>query len=167
MRDATRRRFAILRVSLTCPRVSSLVIPSRTVTRSADETIALGRALAETLRGGDVVLLVGPMGAGKTYFAKGVVAGFGGVEEDEVASPAYDIVHQFPGREFVHHYDLFRLQSLSGDDVEWLMESLLEPGVHVLEWGDRLDGVLRRPHMRVTITPGDGDERVVTIEAAP
>mgnify|MGYP002777162405 CR=1 FL=1 len=141
------------------------MIPARTVTRSTDETIALGRALAETLRAGDVVLLVGPMGAGKTYFAKGVVAGLGASEEDDVASPAYDIVHQFPGRETVHHYDLFRLQKLSGDDVEWLMESMLEPGVHVLEWGDRLDGVLRKPHTRVTITLGEGDERVIEIEA--
>jgi len=147
--------------------VTSQLLPSRTVTRSTDETIALGRALAETLRAGDVVLLVGPMGAGKTYFAKGVVAGLGASDEDDVASPAYDIVHQFPGRETVHHYDLFRLQTLSGDDVEWLMESLMEPGVHVLEWGDRLDGVLRKPHTRVTITAGEGDERVIAIEAAP
>lgn len=140
-------------------------IPSRTVTRTTDETIALGRALAASLRAGDVVLLCGPMGAGKTYFAKGIVAGMGETDEDDVASPAYDIVHQFPGREVVHHYDLFRLQALSGDDVEWLMESLLEPGVHVLEWGDRLDSVLRREHTRVTITPGDGDERIIDIEA--
>jgi tRNA threonylcarbamoyl adenosine modification protein YjeE len=145
--------------------VSSTILPARTITRSTDETTALGRALAETLRAGDIVLLCGPMGAGKTYFAKGVVAGFDGVDEDEVASPAYDIVHQFPGRETVHHYDLFRLQKLSGDDVDWLMESMLEPGVHVLEWGDRLDGILRKPHTRVTITAGEGDERVIEIEA--
>lgn len=145
--------------------MSTTTLPERTITRSTDETTALGRALAETLRAGDIVLLCGPMGAGKTYFAKGVVAGFGGVDEDEVASPAYDIVHQFPGRETVHHYDLFRLQKLSGDDVDWLMESMLEPGVHVLEWGDRLDGILRKPHTRVTITAGDGDERVIEFEA--
>jgi len=145
--------------------VNADAIPSRTVTRTTDETIALGRALAASLRAGDVVLLCGPMGAGKTYFAKGIVAGMGETDEDDVASPAYDIVHQFPGREVVHHYDLFRLQALSGDDVEWLMESLLEPGVHVLEWGDRLDSVLRREHTRVTITPGDGDERIIDIEA--
>jgi tRNA A37 threonylcarbamoyladenosine biosynthesis protein TsaE len=43
----------------------------------------------------------------------------------------------------------------------------MEPGVHVLEWGDRLDGVLRKPHTRVTITAGEGDERIIAIEAAP
>lgn len=135
-------------------------------TRSVEETIALGRELAAPLRDGDIVLLCGPMGAGKTYLAKGIVAGLGGAEEDDVASPAYDIVHQFPGRETVHHYDLFRLQTLSGDDVEWMMESLSEPGVHVIEWGDRIEGVLRRPFTKIAIGFGAGaDERAIEITA--
>lgn len=133
-------------------------------TRSPEETIALGRALAAPLRAGDVVLLVGPMGAGKTYLAKGLIAGLGGGPEDEVASPAYDIVHQFPGRELVYHYDLFRLQQLSGEDVEWMMELLAEPGVHVIEWGDRIETMLRRPFTKVTIAFGEGDERTITID---
>lgn len=133
-------------------------------TQSAEETVAFGRELAGDLKAGDIVLLCGPMGAGKTYLAKGIVAGLGGGEEDDVASPAYDIVHQFPGRETVHHYDLFRLQNLSGDDVEWMMESLNEPGVHVIEWGDRLDSVLKRPATRITIRQGEGaDERLIEI----
>jgi tRNA threonylcarbamoyladenosine biosynthesis protein TsaE len=143
-------------------------IPATSVTRSPEETVSLGRSFAAALSAGDIVLLCGAMGAGKTYFAKGVVAGLGGGEEDDVASPAYDIVHQFQGRETVHHYDLFRLQKLSGDDVEWLMESLLEPGVHIIEWGDRLDGILRSPHAKVMLAPGEAeDERVITIEARP
>jgi len=137
-------------------------------TRSAAETVSLGRAFACELKRGDVVLLCGPMGAGKTYFAKGIVAELGGGEEDDVASPAYDIVHQFAGRETVFHYDLFRMQKLSDDDLAWLMESMLEEGVHVLEWGDRLDGVLRRPHYKVTIAAGESDDaRLGTIEAVP
>jgi tRNA threonylcarbamoyladenosine biosynthesis protein TsaE len=134
-------------------------------TRSPDETVALGRALAADLRAGDIVLLCGAMGAGKTYLAKGLIAGMGGGAEDDVASPAYDIVHQFPGRETVFHYDLFRLQQLSGDDVEWMMESLAETGVHVIEWGDRIEGVLRRPFAKITIGFGEGDERVIEIVA--
>jgi tRNA threonylcarbamoyladenosine biosynthesis protein TsaE len=139
----------------------------RATTRSPDETVALGRALAADLRAGDVVLLCGPMGAGKTYLAKGLIAGMGGGVEDDVASPAYDIVHQFPGREMVFHYDLFRLQQLSGDDVEWMMESLQQHGVHVIEWGDRIEGVLRRPFAKITIGFGESDEeRVIDIEGA-
>lgn len=137
----------------------------RATTRSPDETVALGRALAADLHAGDIVLLCGPMGAGKTYLAKGLIAGMGGSAEDDVASPAYDIVHQFPGRETVFHYDLFRLQQLSGDDVEWMMESLAESGVHVIEWGDRIEGVLRRPFAKITIGFGEGDERVIEIVA--
>jgi tRNA threonylcarbamoyladenosine biosynthesis protein TsaE len=140
---------------------------TRATTRSPDETVALGRALAGDLRAGDVVLLCGPMGAGKTYLAKGLIAGLGGGAEDDVASPAYDIVHQFPGRETVFHYDLFRLQQLSGDDVEWMMESLQQNGVHVIEWGDRIESTLRRPFAKITIGFGEGgEERVIDIEGA-
>lgn len=148
--------------------MNALALPARHVTRSTVETVALGRAFARGLRAGDVVLLCGPMGAGKTYFAKGIVAELGGGEEDDVASPAYDIVHHFPGRETVFHYDLFRMQTVSDDDVAWLMESLLEHGVHVLEWGERIEHVLRRPYYKVEIAAGEGeDERVVAIEATP
>jgi tRNA threonylcarbamoyladenosine biosynthesis protein TsaE len=138
----------------------------RAVTQSTAGTVAFGRALASSLRAGDIVLLCGEMGAGKTYLAKGIVAGLGAGEEDDVASPAYDIVHQFAGRETVYHYDLFRMQQLSGDDIEWLTESLSAPGVHVVEWGDRLEGVLRRSHLKITVTPGENeDERVIVTEA--
>lgn len=137
----------------------------RRITRSPDETVALGRELAGRLRADDVVLLCGPMGAGKTYLAKGLVAGMGETDADDVASPAYDIVHQFPGRERVFHYDLFRLQQLSGDDVEWMLESLAETGVHVVEWGDRIEHILRRPFAKISIGFDDAlsDERVIEI----
>lgn len=141
-------------------------IPARSVTHSPEETIALGRALALALSAGDIVLLCGPMGAGKTYLAKGLVTGLGGAEEDDVASPAYDIVHQFPGDQSVYHYDLFRMQTLSGDDIEWLTESLGAPGVHIVEWGDRLERALARPHLKIVIAAGAGEnERFVTCEA--
>ncbi|QGZ93574.1 tRNA (adenosine(37)-N6)-threonylcarbamoyltransferase complex ATPase subunit type 1 TsaE [Terricaulis silvestris] len=143
------------------------IATTRATTRSPEETVALGRALAADLRTGDIVLVCGPMGAGKTYLAKGLIAGMGGAAEDDVASPAYDIVHQFPGREMVFHYDLFRLQQLSGEDVEWIMELLQQDGVHVIEWGDRLEGALRRPFAKITIGFGESDEdRVIDIEGA-
>jgi len=108
------------------------------------------------------------MGAGKTYFAKGVIAELSGGDEDDVASPAYDIIHHFPGRETIYHYDLFRMQTLSDDDVAWLLESLLEEGVHVVEWGERIESVLSRPHYKVTIAAGESeDERIVAIERTP
>ena len=138
----------------------------RETTRSPDETVALGRTLAADLVAGDIVLLCGAMGAGKTYLAKGLIAGLGGGAEDDVASPAYDIVHQFPGREIVFHYDLFRLQHLSGEDIEWMMELLQQNGVHVIEWGDRIEGLLRRPFVKITIDFGDGDERIIDIVGA-
>lgn len=145
---------------------TSSLAPRQAVTRSTGETIALGRELARGLKSGDIVLLCGPMGAGKTYLAKGLIAGLGGGEEDDIASPAYDIVHQFPGREMVFHYDLFRLQQMSGDDVEWMMESLAEPGVHVVEWGDRIEGWLKRPFAKITIGfGGDEDERIIEVSA--
>jgi tRNA threonylcarbamoyladenosine biosynthesis protein TsaE len=106
------------------------------ITVSAEETIECGKRLAARLEKGDVVSLHGPIGAGKTYFTKGIAAGLG--VKDEVTSPTYTIIHEYAGEKTVYHIDAYRLQ---GDDDFAALggeEFFYGEGVAVIEWGERI-----------------------------
>ncbi len=79
-------------------------------TSSEEQTIELGAAVGKILRPGDVVLLVGDLGSGKTRLAKGIVAAATGVSPDEVVSPTFTLINCFEGDFPVHHADLYRLE---------------------------------------------------------
>lgn len=92
--------------------------------------------LGEKLRAGDVVLLTGELGAGKTTFVRGVAQGTG--SKADVASPTFQLVRVYPGRVQLAHVDLYRVES--GAELRDLgLEELAEQGAVVVEWGDRLD----------------------------
>ena len=103
--------------------------------------MALGRALGGCLRPGDVVALVGPLGAGKTYFAKGLAAGLGVADTARVVSPSFVLEREYEGRRGVgirlRHVDAYRLRH-PGELTELGAEELFdESGVTVVEWADR------------------------------
>jgi tRNA threonylcarbamoyladenosine biosynthesis protein TsaE len=108
-------------------------------THSAHETARLGQLLGEILQSGDVVLLSGDLGAGKTTFSKGVARGLG--VEDEVTSPTFTLVAEHEGRIPLAHMDLYRLEgnlTESADDAFW--EDYLESEYAVLiEWPQGLE----------------------------
>lgn len=122
------------------------------VTRSTQETIALGRRLGAVLRAGDVLVLTGDLGAGKTQFTKGIAAGMG--VEDDVTSPTFTIEMVYEGSELpLYHFDLYRLESADQLDDTGLYDVLEGDGPCVIEWGEqfaeqigdeRLDVVLTR-----------------------
>jgi tRNA threonylcarbamoyladenosine biosynthesis protein TsaE len=128
-------------------------------TRTEAETTALGRTLGASLAPGDAVLLVGPLGAGKTAFARGVAEGLGG-DPDAVSSPTFTIVQEYAGRVRMQHVDLYRLSPAEVDDLA--LEDLWEDSVLVVEWPDRW---ARRPSDAVTveIEHAGGDERTIKI----
>ena len=108
-----------------------------TVTRSQDDTERLAATLAATLRGGDVVLLSGPLGAGKTAFVRGLARGLG-VDPGEVSSPTFTLVHEYRGgRLRLFHADLYRLGTAAAEDLG-LDELGIRDGVLAIEWPDRL-----------------------------
>ncbi len=121
--------------------------PDSEVTRAA--AAALASVVGEE---GLVVSLVGPLGAGKTVFAKGLAQGLG-LDPDDVTSPTFGIASQYAapdGRRFAH-VDLYRLGSVDELDAAGFLD-LLEPGAIVaVEWGDRLPAALPRDHLRVEI----------------
>jgi tRNA threonylcarbamoyladenosine biosynthesis protein TsaE len=150
------------------------VASTRLRTRSADGTRGLGAALAVRLRPGDVVLLVGDLGAGKTTLAQGIAAGLGVTEH--VTSPTFTLVRTYrcsstrPGAA-VHtllHADVYRLDRL-GEVVDLDIGELVEDdAVCVVEWGDVAAPALGAAALTVTLAPGGtDDERWVLLEPGP
>jgi len=125
------------------------------VTRSEAETASVASALAATLVSGDVILLSGNLGAGKTAFVRGLAEGLG-IDAEDVSSPTFTLVHEYRGgRLTLYHVDLYRLEKAATDDLG--LEEL-HRGVLAIEWPDRLSH--QHPGARrVSIEILDGDER--------
>lgn len=139
------------------------------ITHSTHETRAIGKDLAKILQGGDILILKGPLGAGKTAFTKGIAEGLGITKE--VTSPTFTImsVYEVPGhdtiKEFVH-VDTYRVESY---------EELLEIGfdeylgkqdtITIIEWPEKVEKLLEHKKMTlVTFVQGPMTERTITIE---
>jgi tRNA threonylcarbamoyladenosine biosynthesis protein TsaE len=107
------------------------------ITHSPEETLALGRRIGEQLRGGEIFLLRGDLGAGKTIFAKGVAAGLG-IDPADVTSPSFTLINTHEGRLLFFHIDLYRLDAgaLRGLGLEEIFDD--EKAVTVIEWAERL-----------------------------
>jgi tRNA threonylcarbamoyladenosine biosynthesis protein TsaE len=110
-------------------------LPEET-TSSPAETEEAGRRLGERLRAGDVVLLTGDLGAGKTTFVRGVARGIS--SSAPVASPTFQLVRVYPGRVQLAHVDLYRIES-NGEVSGLGLEELADQGAVIIEWGDRID----------------------------
>ena len=131
-------------------------------TRSPEETFRTARALARELRGDEVVLLFGEMGAGKTVFAKGLASGLGLGNADEVCSPSYTLLNIYQARVPVFHFDLYRLSGESEIlDLGW--EDYLGRGVVIVEWGEKLPFEVRA--VRIFLEVGKGSRRTIAVEA--
>ena len=135
------------------------------VTTNPDETFGIGEQVGAQLGGGEILLLDGPLGAGKTVFVKGLATALG-VDPDEVTSPSFTLVNPYDGRLPVFHIDLYRLDegapAAEAVDLEEMLSN--EGAVIIIEWAHRL-GNYRLPSnaWRVDIN-GDGDEaRVIRI----
>jgi tRNA threonylcarbamoyladenosine biosynthesis protein TsaE len=125
-------------------------------TRSVDETRELGAAIAGIARPGDVVVLAGDLGAGKTAFVQGFGRGLGVTER--ITSPTFTLVHVYEGRLPIHHLDVYRLEQINEALDLGLPEMLDEGGVVLVEWGDAILPVLPHDHLEVRLTFGPGDD---------
>jgi tRNA threonylcarbamoyladenosine biosynthesis protein TsaE len=136
---------------------------SRTVfSLSEEETEDLGRGLGRALKGGELLLLEGDLGYGKTVFARGIALALG-IPQEEVSSPSYTLVHEYRGgRVPLFHIDLYRLESPE-DEVGTLgiEEILAVGGVVLVEWGERLPPYLKRGATTIRFHDvGEGSRRI-------
>lgn len=131
----------------------------RLTSDSPERTRAIGAALAGVLRPGDVVLLSGDLGAGKTCFVQGAAAALG--VTDRVVSPTFILARRYRGDVSVHHVDAYRLASLAElDDLDLDVET----SVTFVEWGDAVADALPQ-HLVVHIERAADDTRIISIDA--
>lgn len=125
------------------------------ITATEDATSAAGERLASRLKAGDVVLLYGELGAGKTAFVRGMARGLG-ANADDVSSPTFTLIQEYQGRVTLYHVDLYRLEPAEIDDLG-LEELVCGDGIVAIEWADRWRG---RPDDAIEVRLDDvGDER--------
>ena len=131
------------------------------ISNSETETIDIGRTFARELRAGDIVLLTGPLGAGKTAFVRGVAEGLG-CDLEGVSSPTFTIIQEYGGPVRLQHVDLYRLSPVEVDDLG--LEDLQEGAVMAVEWPDRWR---RAPASarNVTLEPAGDTTRRIVIDA--
>ncbi len=133
-------------------------------THSADETVALGRALAVELRPGNVVALSGPLGSGKTAFVRGVCEGLGA--SGHVGSPTFTLINEYPTPfGIVAHVDLYRIRSRRELAELGVEEYFNDRCIACIEWPEEMAGRLPPDAVHVTLEFGREDlDRVISID---
>ncbi len=132
--------------------------------RSEADTAAAGRDVASRVTAGDVVLLYGDLGAGKTAFVKGFAEGLG-IARDEVSSPTFTLIQEYRGGRLpLFHVDLYRLNDPR--EIEDLgLDEIAADGVLAIEWAEKLPGRLKPARaIAVHLSHGDGDTRTIRID---
>lgn len=131
-----------------------------TISHSPGETFELGRRIAATLRGGEVLALDGELGAGKTQFVKGLAAGLG--HDSDVTSPTFTLIHEYTGGRLpLYHFDFYRLESEDEAIRAGLDDYLGGNGVLAIEWAGKFPALLPGTTRWLRFRTGDGDTREI------
>lgn len=134
----------------------------RYISKSAEETEAIGKELGSKLKKGQVVSLRGSLGAGKTVFAKGIARALG--INESIVSPTFTLVQEYDGAEKLYHLDIYRL---SGEDEFESMggeEFLYPDGITLIEWSEKIEDILPDDTLFVNIEIEDNQDRVIEIK---
>ena len=134
-------------------------------THSPEETQEIGVRLGQQLNPGDIVALIGDLGAGKTCLTQGIARGVGIYKDQIVNSPSYILINEYEGKMPVYHIDLYRLQHLE-EIIDLGLEEYLEgDGICVIEWADRMGRLLPQNCIHVRITGADEFTRTIEVDA--
>src|SRR2546427_8955985 len=137
------------------------------ISRSEFDTFQLGERLGRELGGGEIILLSGPLGAGKTMLVKGIASALG-IDQDDVTSPSFTLVNPHQGRLLLYHIDLYRLDEGAAAAHAVDLDEILvdENAVVIIEWAERLGRYPLPEHAWRISIGGDGDEpRRITLSA--
>jgi tRNA threonylcarbamoyladenosine biosynthesis protein TsaE len=133
-------------------------------TNSAEETIALGRTLAEILAPPKLVLLRGDLGAGKTTMVKGIAAAFEAAAEEDVTSPTFTLVHEYRGpRANLYHIDLYRVDTPRELETLGLDDLRTDDSVLLIEWGEKFPSLQRERDVEISLERVSENERKIRI----
>jgi tRNA threonylcarbamoyladenosine biosynthesis protein TsaE len=134
------------------------------ITRSADETIELGRTLAPLLTPPKLVVLRGDLGAGKTTLVKGIAAGFEAAAEEDVTSPTFTLVHEYRGpAATLYHIDLYRVDTLRELETLGLDDLMDATSTLLLEWGDKFPRFQRERDIEIYLERAGEQQRRIRI----
>lgn len=134
------------------------------ISASAKETMALAKALAGQLKAGDIVLLNGPLGAGKTTFTKGLADGFK-IKPANVNSPTFILMNFYEGRLPIYHFDFYRIERAGDLSTVDLDDYFYGNGIAVIEWPERLGSLAPKEYFQVNLEHRGEEQRSVAISA--
>ena len=134
----------------------------RISTRSSSQTMNWGRRLGKLLEGGEIVALIGELGAGKTCFVRGVTQGLDVGKDSWIRSPSFTLINEYQGRLAVYHIDLYRIGSRNQLEGLNLREYLYSDGVSLIEWFEHLPADEVEEFLEVRIAYVDSARRKLT-----
>jgi tRNA threonylcarbamoyladenosine biosynthesis protein TsaE len=133
-------------------------------THSAEETIALGRSLADTLLPPKIILLRGDLGAGKTTLVKGIAEAFQAASAEDVTSPTFTLVHEYHGPEVnLFHIDLYRVDTPRQLETLGLDDLMSENSILLIEWGEKFPRFERERDVEIALERVSENERRVVV----
>ena len=133
------------------------------ISNSVEETIGIGKRLAAKLKRGDCVALVGDLGSGKTVLTKGIAEGLGVKNPRYVNSPTFVIIKEYKGKLPLYHFDLYRLDHPGMLDSCNFEEYFYGDGVSVVEWADKIRGLLPKKRWEVLLSAAGKNKRKIAI----
>ena len=142
-------------------------------TKNHKETLALGKELAKHLKPGDIILLFGDLGAGKTTLTQGLCIGLGLNKKTYISSPTFTYMNQYEGIHAINHIDLYRLDTISQIEALGIEENLFSEDISIIEWSEKLfleDNINNQPglgidkRIEVTISIDKKNHRVFDIQ---
>ena len=139
-------------------------LPREITTHSAEETIAYGRTLAESLAPPKLVLLRGDLGAGKTTLVKGIAAAFEAAAEEDVTSPTFTLVHEYRGpRANLYHIDLYRIDTVRELETLGLDDLRANNSILLIEWGEKFPRLIRERDVEISLERDGENARRIKI----
>lgn len=138
------------------------------LSRSAEETLRIAGEFSKKLKGGDVIGLEGNLGSGKTTFIKGIALGLGLKDQDEVKSPTFVLMHVYPARMPLYHFDLYRLEGEKDLATVGLEDFAADPhAITCIEWAEKAGRLLPRRTYHVQLEVAGKNERKIYITRQP
>ncbi len=131
------------------------------LTTNESETKKTAKSYAKTLKSGDIVLLSGDLGAGKTVFSKGLIEALTG--DTEVVSPTFSICNTYSGKMSVYHFDLYRIEDPSELENIGIMDMMYSNGVCIFEWAERAEEIFPSYAKKVVIKKVDEKTREISL----